>query len=129
MEIIRGAFASGSGPNAERERNGAYHIMYAVIRQRIEALPETVSREDVLKAVDECRPEKSEDMGNWPLPQPERTMTGPSPIAQILSNMEVDSRVSRLVEISANSARPPSEQQEWLNILETLIEEAKAESN
>jgi hypothetical protein len=55
MELIHGAFASGSGPNVERERNAAYHIMYEAIRQRIEAFPETCSKGDVLKVLDECK--------------------------------------------------------------------------
>jgi len=55
MELIQGSFASGSGLNAERERNGAYHIMYEAIRQRIEALPEGFSRGDVLEILVECQ--------------------------------------------------------------------------
>lgn len=40
--------------------------LHFVIRQKIEALPETVSKEDVLKILDECKPGKPEGMGNWP---------------------------------------------------------------
>jgi hypothetical protein len=50
MELIRDALASGSGPNSKREN--AYMLqmyVYGLIRQRIEALPETVPREDVLE--------------------------------------------------------------------------------
>jgi hypothetical protein len=54
MELIHGSFVSGSGPNAEIERNAGLCIMYGVIRRGIEALPENCSKGDVLRVLDEC---------------------------------------------------------------------------
>ena len=53
-------FASGSGPNWERATASGAYMMLQVIRQRIKALPETASREDVPKVLDECEPWKPE---------------------------------------------------------------------
>jgi hypothetical protein len=50
---------SGSGPSSKREN--AYMLqmnVFGVIRQKIEALPETASTEDVLRVLDECEPEE-----------------------------------------------------------------------
>jgi hypothetical protein len=51
MESIDGNFVSGSWDRATAS-------MYWIIRQKIEALPDTASKEDVLKVLDECDPSK-----------------------------------------------------------------------
>jgi len=51
-------FVSGSGPNWDRATASGAYMMLQVIRQKIEALPETASKGDVLKVLEECKPGK-----------------------------------------------------------------------
>jgi hypothetical protein len=55
----RNVFASGSGPNWDRATASGAFMMLQIIRQRIEALSDTASKGDVLKVLDECKPEET----------------------------------------------------------------------
>jgi hypothetical protein len=68
MKPISGNFASGSGPNWERATTSGAYVMLQVIRQKIKALPDTASKGDVLKLLDECKPEEA--FGRWSLRRP-----------------------------------------------------------
>lgn len=108
--------ASGSGPNWNRQ------IMYKAIRQKIETLPETVSREDVLKLLHECAPE-----------EPIEAIAGkPVTLIQMLAEMDAnpdDPRVVRLFELSVKTREHTLTEEERLErfrILEALVQEARA---
>jgi hypothetical protein len=108
---------SGSGPNWKGELTN----LYKTIRQKIEALPETVSKEDVLKLLEECEPEEPATVGFKPMI-----------LIQMLAEMEAnpdDPRVVRLFELSVKTREhtlTEEEKLERLRILEALVQEARA---
>jgi len=106
---------SGSVPNSNRQ------IMYKTIRQKIEALPETVSKEDVLKLLHESEPEEPiVAIGIKPMT-----------LIQMLAEMEAnpdDPRVVRLFELSVKTREHTLTEEERLErfrILEALVREAR----
>jgi hypothetical protein len=115
---------AGSGPNAKRELfYMAQMNVLGVIRQKIEALPENFSKEDVLRLLDECEPK-----------EPIEPIAGIKPMTLIQMLAEIDAnpddpRVIRLFELSVKTREHTLTEEERLErfkILEALVLEARA---